>query len=162
MVRPDVIASHVENLLEHMLETDHLVTDVPGQWSVRDGTALYTVRVKNQASPTVEVFSIALDGIRPTRALYERINDLNLRATHSRWFVEGNRVIVAGELVGETLDAEELASTCREVAISANEEGKALHEVFGGVLSFPAEPDATGQVPAAADPPDDEPTGLYL
>jgi hypothetical protein len=156
MVRPDVIASHVENLLEGMLETDHVVPDNPGQWSIRAGTALYTVRVKDQTSPNVEVYAVALEGVRPTRALYERINDLNLRSSHSRWFVEGHRVVVAGELVGETLDAEELASTCREVAINADQEGQALHEVFGGTLRFPVADDAVDE------PPNTAPTGMYL
>jgi hypothetical protein len=157
MVRPDVIASHVETLLERMLGADHLPQDVDREWSVRSGTAMYTVRVKDQPNPNVEVFSVALDGVRPTRALYERLNEFNLHAAHSRWFVEGRRVIVAGELVGETLDPEELVSTCNEVATSADQGGQQLHESFGGALRFPAD-----GVAARGSSANEESTGGYL
>ncbi len=144
MVRPDVIASHVETLLEHMLDIDHVVPDTPGQWSVRNGTALYTVRVKEADRPHVEVFSVAVDGVKPSKALYERINDFNARASHGRWFLEGDKVIVAGELVGETLDVEELTCTCSEVGYGADHGGQVLQGEFGGAVRFPPEDSPDG------------------
>jgi hypothetical protein len=160
MVRPDVIASHVEALLERMLDTDHVVPDAPGQWSVRNGSALYTVRVKDAERPHVEVFAVVVEGVRPTKALYERLNDYNARASHGRWFLEGDKVVVAGELVGETLDVEELTCTCSEVGYGADHGGQALQAEFGGIVRFPPEQ-------AAEDVPNEHtiteaPNGGYL
>lgn len=158
MVRSDVIASHVETLLERMLDTKDLAQDRPGEWSIRNGTALYTVRVKDDVQhPHVEVYSIAVDGVKPTKALYERINQFNANASHSRWFLDGTRVIVAGELIGETLDPEELQCTCSEVALGADQGGQVLSEAFGGEVSFPADTEEPHDKPDLG-----EPTGLYL
>src|SRR5436190_19337415 len=116
MIKPEVVANHVEALLEAMLGSKALNRGSDGEWPIRQGTALYSVRVRvEEQRPHVEVYSVALAGVKESKRLYARLNELNQKTSHSRWFLDGHNVVVAAELLGETLDVEELSCTCGEV-----------------------------------------------
>jgi hypothetical protein len=163
VVRSDVVQSHVESLLERMLDDRNLRRDDDGSWPMRNGSALYRVSVGGGEHPHVEVWSVAVEGVRPTKALYERINDYNRRSSHGRWFLADDRVVVTSELVGETLDLEELTCSCEEIGAAADVGGLELQRDFGGRVSFAPAPEAAPATgPAGAPPPRDEGTGGYL
>jgi len=157
MAKPEVIAAHVGRLMERWLAVDRCDPDEDGVWRVRNNTASYHVRVLQGERPHVQVYSVVADGVRVTKPLLLAMNELNERSSHARWFVAGDRVITASELVGDTLDYEEFACTVGEVASAADSEGPRLASNFGGQTAFPAE-----GAPATAGGPGAETTGGYL
>jgi len=127
MSKIDLVSSHVETLLEQLLQTDHVQRCDDGGWTFCFGhSTTCRVRVLDRHDPRVEVYAVAAEEMRPTKALLARLNDLNAEARRSRWFAADGMVVVTHEMVGETLEYEEFVATCREVATGA--EGFATSE----------------------------------
>jgi len=160
MVKREVIQNHVKTLLERMLDTHELRSTTDGEWPIRYKSALYNVRVKPGDSPHVEAYAIALDGVKATKPLLETLNEINVNASHVRAFWIGDRVVVAGEAVGETLDHEELACLCDEVGALANDIGPALKARFGGDTAFPDDGEKDPEASTAT--PTEGSSGGYL
>jgi hypothetical protein len=135
----DVVQSHVEVLMARMLETDDLKINPCHEIPVIYRSTVYKVRValSPQPAPHVEVFAVALDEVDPDPGLYEALNTINRKLSHARAFYAERKVIIAGELYGETLDLPELTCTCDEVAAVADHEGPRLAAVFGGHVARP-------------------------
>lgn len=144
MSKREVVQSHVEVLMGRMLETDELKINACGEIPVCYGSTVYKVRVAlaPREAPHVEVFAVVLDEVDPDPGLYEALNTMNRKLSHARAFFAERRVVIAGELYGETLDLPELACTCDEVAAVADYEGPRLAAIFGGKV---ARPDHVGE-----------------
>ena len=135
MIKHDVVWSHVEALLERMLGVDSVAHD-DGAWPIRTGHGAYTVRVNGPRHPHVEVFAVALHDLAMTREAFLEVNDLNARSSHVRWFLDADRLIVASELVGGTLDYEELVCVCEEVRCFINEVVPGVAQKIDGKLPY--------------------------
>ena len=134
MSKKDVVQSHIEVLMQQFLEVDHLHVDDDGDIPVRAGNAVYTVRVAKheQINPHVEAYAIVVDDVDADPGLYEALNSLNRRLSHSRAFWTDRKVVLAGEVVGVGLELPALGCLCEEIAMAANHEGPALAKTFGG------------------------------
>lgn len=131
----DVVQSHVECLVQEMLEVDELKVRPDGQIGVSTESGAYTVRVLDYGpTPHVEVFSVLLTEIDKDPGLLEKLNDLNARCCHTRIFWAERRVVVAGELVGATAEGAGLSCLCDEVAHVIDNCAPDIRAVFGGLL----------------------------
>jgi hypothetical protein len=135
----DVVQSHIEVLMEQILETDHLVVCPTGEIPVTFRTATYNVRVSPHQfkAPHVEVYAVAVAGVDADPGLYEALNEINRKASHARAFWSDRKVVVASELYGETLSREELECSCDEIGVIADVEGPRLAATFGGTICNP-------------------------
>lgn len=135
MSRQAVIQSHLEALMQQVLEVEELHVADRGYVHVTTGEGSYTVRVCPTCSePHIEVFGIAVRDVAADPGLFEAVNDLNRGASHARVFWTGDRVVVAGELLGASADVASLRCLCNEVAGLVDEHGPKLAEVFGGLV----------------------------
>ena len=135
MSRQAVIQSHLEALMQQVLEVEELHVADNGSVHVTTDLGSYTVRVcPSCPEPHIEVFSVAVRDVAADPGLYEAVNDLNRVASHARLFWTGERVIVAGELLGASADVASLRCLCNEVAGLVDREAPKLAEVFGGVV----------------------------
>ena len=131
--RQAVIQSHLEALMQEILGVDELYVDDRGHVPVSTEVAGYTVRLCPSCdTPHIEVFSVAIEDVPADPGLYEALNDINRGLSHARIFWVDDRVIVAGELLGESADSRGLHCLCDEVARVADHHGPRLAETFGG------------------------------
>lgn len=136
MGKRDVVQSHLEVLMEQLLETEELSVDDDGDVPVRHGSATWVARVRDRGStPHIEVFSVVVADVDQDPGLLEALNDLNRRLVHCRAFHADRAVVVAGELVGETCALADLECLAMEVAAAAVDQGPALARTFGGHLA---------------------------
>lgn len=136
MLRP-----YLEQVLKAHLGVDELVTDGDGDYPIRYGSAKYFVRLSDEQPPVVRVYSHVLVGVKGTAKLYQALNRINQHISFARVFHQGRAVLVATELLAETLDPEELAMACRSIANLADEHDTELQAAFGGETMFGEVPD---------------------
>lgn len=144
MGRIDRIRPYVEKLLREGFGIPDLGPDADGDYPFRFRSAGYYVRLFNEQSPTVQLFSIVVRDIKRSPKLLAALNDVNAKASFVRVYWLDQRVVVATELVAETLDAEELGNACNVVGQLADAIGKGIVAEFGGKLLFeePSDPEA--------------------
>ncbi|MCW2779116.1 MAG: hypothetical protein JWN17_2841, partial [Frankiales bacterium] len=136
--KADVVQSHLEVLMEQLLETEDLQVDDDGDIGVEHASAVWWARVRPRAgAPHIEVFSVAVTDVAPDPGLLEALNDLNGRLSHCRAFHADRKVVVAGELVGEWATLDDLVCLSGEVSSTAHREGPLLVKTFGGSVARP-------------------------
>jgi len=150
MDRSALVRSHVETLLESVTGKPQVKPDADGDYAVRFQNALYFVRILGTEHPVVQVFAIAVDGAGQGAELYEVLNQINSQLTFARVFAKDGKIVVASELLGESLDADELGSACAAVARAADHFGPILAKQFGGELPFEHQKEADYQPPSEA------------
>ena len=141
MARLDRIRPYLEKLLKEGFDLPELTPDPDGDYPFRFHSAGYYVRLINEASPTVQVFSVVLREVKRSAKLFNAVNDINGQIAFARVYVVDHQVVVATELVAETLDAEELGNACNIVGRIADKVGSELHAEFGGHILFEGEED---------------------
>jgi hypothetical protein len=114
------------------------------------------VRVSGDTSPTVRVVGVAAHSVSEGPDLFAQLNDINGTIEFSRAFCRDATVFITTELVGETLDIEELDTALKRVASGADYFGPKVVEKCGGETPTPESPP-----PASASQPTPSPTG-YL
>lgn len=157
MDRSAMVRSHVETLLEKVTGNPQVKPDPDGDYAIRFQNALYFVRIVGSEHPVVQVFAVAVDGAEPRAELYHVLNQINSQLKFARIFAVDGKVVMASELLGVTIDVDELASACAAVAQAADHFGPILAKEFGGELPFEHAKEPAYQAPA--DPPG---TGGYL
>jgi hypothetical protein len=138
--KKDVVQSHIEVLMHEYLRTDELQVDCDGDIPVRYHSAVYTVRLAprdNSCQPHVEVYAVVVSDVDADPGLYEALNAINRKLSHARAFWAERKVIIAGELVGTSLDLPALGCVCDEVSMAAHMEGPTLAKTFGGRVGCP-------------------------
>lgn len=151
MARLDRIRPYLEKLLSEGFGIPDLAPDPDGDYPFRFRSAGYYVRLINEKSPTVQVFSIALREVKRSPKLFTAVNDINAHIAFARVYVVDRQVVVATELVAETIDAEELGNACNIVGRVADEFGPLLQKEFGGRVLFDEELEQPSGVPAVAE-----------
>lgn len=140
MSRTAVIQSHLEALMQQLLDVEELQVTPRGLIEVVTEKAAYTVRLCPSCDePHIEAFSIPIRDVPADPGLFEALNGLNRGLAHCRVFWVGEQVIVAGELLGASADLEGLRCLCNEVAGVAGHEASELIETFGGTRGWTEE-----------------------
>jgi hypothetical protein len=119
--------------MHEYLEVEELKVDDDDEITVSYGTAAYAARIRSDRSePHIEVYSVVLTEVDIDPGLLEALNEINRTLGHTRVFWHHNNVVMAGELVGFSTTAADLACLCQEIGRRADVDGQALCSVFGG------------------------------
>jgi hypothetical protein len=159
-VRAEMVRAYVETLLERLTGNEKVVADKDGDYPVRYKDALYFVRLVGEVDPVVQVFATAVTGIPSTPALLEQLNEINSSIRFARVFWVHEQVLVEADLIGSTVDPEEMDSACRAVATITDHFGPLIAQAHGGKTAFADEK----KEPAGSseDKPVEHGTGLYM
>ncbi|MGH8993639.1 MAG: T3SS (YopN, CesT) and YbjN peptide-binding chaperone 1 [Acidimicrobiia bacterium] len=163
MVRSEVIRPYLEKLLSEMLGQG-VTPDESGAYPIRTGTGGYFVSLDDSGAPLVRVWTpLALD-VRKSAKLLDLLNQLNVGATGARAFWVDGQVVVATEMVAETLHPQDLHLACGTVGEAAERFGPQLAAQFGGRTLFALPGGAVEEEAPAADttPAPEEPEVLAL
>ena len=153
-VRSEVIRPYLEKLLSEMLGQG-VSADETGAYPIRTGTGGYFVSLDDTGAPMVRVWTpLALD-VRKSAKLLDCLNQLNVGATGARAFWVDGQVVVATEMVAETLHPQDLHLACGTVGEAAERFGPQLAAQFGGRTLFPpalAPAEEEAPAPVTAEP----------
>jgi hypothetical protein len=139
--RLDRIRPYLEKLLREGFAIPDLAPDDEGDYPFRFRSAGYYVRLYNEAAPTIQLFSVVVRDIKKSPKLLSELNDLNAGMAYVRVYWVNHQVVVATELVAETLDAEELGNACNIVGRVADGIGPRLASEYGGHVLFEGDDD---------------------
>ncbi|MDQ1437646.1 MAG: hypothetical protein QOK43_1275 [Acidimicrobiaceae bacterium] len=162
MGRLDRIRPYLEKLLREGFNIPDLAPDPEGDYPLRYRSAGYYVRLMNELSPTVQVFSVALRDAKRSAKLFTAVNDINAHIAYARAYVVDRQVVVATELVADTLDAEELGNACTIIGRIADKIGPELQAQFGGHVLFEDGPDQPVDGTAGSNTDEPKPNAGYL
>jgi hypothetical protein len=141
------LRSRVEGMLRE-IGVENLVTDPTGGWPIRRGSAVCVVRIVKPQPPLprlVQIVSPLVTGVSVSPQLLAALNDINLQIPVARVAWGGDAIVVAAEVVADTLDREELGAALEVVSRLADTYDEQLQAMFGGELAGRA------WAPAAAD-----------
>ena len=159
MVRSEVIRPYLEKLLSEMLGQG-VVADETGAYPIRTGTGGYFVSLDDSGAPMIRIWTpVALD-VRKSAKLLDTLNQLNVGATAARAFWVDGQVVVATEMVAETLHPQDLQLACGTVGEAAERFGPQLAAQFGGRTLFAASGQTVEE--ETAPPTQEEPEVLAL
>ena len=153
MAKREMVEAHVENLLKRITGNEQLRRDDDGDWPFGLKHSVMYVRVSGDTDPTVNVFGVAAHSVPEGPELFKMLNDLNGTVQFSRAMWRKGEVVIATELVGESLDIEELQMAVDRVSAGADHFGPQIVEACGG---------ETVRKPPADEPSAPGPTGQYL
>jgi hypothetical protein len=102
----------VEAALCRFLGAPSIALDPAGNYPVPTGTTMLFVRILPFEPPVVRVFAAVFRGMAPTPGLLAAINELNAELLFCRALVVNGEVIVATELRGTAISADDVAWGC--------------------------------------------------
>ena len=135
-MRSEVIRPYLERLIGQWLEEPVPGPDEEGRYHVRVNTSGFMVEIVDFEPTLVRMWSPVVLGVGKSVELLEVLNGLNANGLGLRIFHRDQEVILATELVAETLDARELHFGCHLIASAAERLGPELVAIFGGETLF--------------------------
>jgi Putative bacterial sensory transduction regulator len=159
VARLDVIRPFVEKAVAEYIGTkpDDLMVNEDGSIPIRRGSTAYYVRLMDGSPPMVQVYSTILYDVQKSPELFERLNEINAETMFARAFWTGDSVVVATEMVADSIDTEQLANACGVVGTVSDHFDDELRSSFGGRTIFNDESDGPAGEPP--DPDDDRSAG---
>jgi hypothetical protein len=140
MAKKEMVEAHVEKLLKRITGNDDLKRDADGDWPFDLNRAFMYVRVSGDTGPTVRVVGVAAHSVPEGPDVFGQLNEINNSIEFSRAFWQNGTVFVTTELVGESLDIEELQMALNRVASGADYFGPKVVEMCGGETPTPESP----------------------
>lgn len=157
--RDDVLdlADRVRTVVSTMLksDTDRLQIDSDGDITIRAGSAMVFVRVRDNP-PLVDVFSPVLTEVEPTERLYVKLSELTNRMPIGRLYCADDTVWASIPVFGRNFQATHLMLAVQVMTGLADELDDRLHGEFGGKRFF-----GEGDKPVRRDDSEHR-TGMYL
>ena len=135
-MRSEVIRPYIERLIGQWLEEPVMPADEEGRYHVRVNTSGFLVEIVDFEPTLVRMWSPVVIGIPVSIGLLEMLNGLNANGLGLRIYFTDDQVILATELVAETLDARELHFACHLLASAAERLGPELVALYGGETLF--------------------------
>lgn len=138
MARLEVLRPFVEQTLAQYLGLEKVQVWDDGTIPIRAGSTVVNVRLMEGEGdkPLLQVYSPLLHDIERTPALLERLNEMNTQLAFTRAFWLDRQVILARDLLAETLDKEQVSHACSYVSLAADFWDETLKKDFGGELFF--------------------------
>ena len=143
MTRLEVLQPFVEKTVSEYLGIEKVQVWEDGTIPIRSGTTIVNVRLVQGESPShpiLQVYSPMLSEIDSSPELLTKLNDVNANLTFVRAFWTDRQVILAMELLAESLDRDQVAHAVSLVSLAANFWDSELNEAFGGTTYFAEEP----------------------
>ena len=137
-MRSDVIRPYLERVLGEWLEQPLPAPDEDGRYFVQVNTSGFIVEIVDFEPTLVRMWSPVVVRIEESIGLLGMLNGLNAKGLGLRIFHTEEQVILATELVAETLDTRELHFACHLLASAAERLGPELVSLFGGQTLFAA------------------------
>ena len=113
---PEDLTPLVETALRQFLGTATVALDESGNYPLTIGTTSLFVRILPSSPPLVRVFAPVFAGMAPTPGLLEAVNETNTEVSFCRVLYLNGQVIVAMEVRGVGISADDLAHACFVVA----------------------------------------------
>lgn len=141
MVKREMVVAYVDNLLKRLTGNDELKRDSDGDWPFNLKSSVMFVRVTADAEPIVRVWGVGAKDVPASEKLFTLLNGINhdIQFARAFWAKEGT-IFIATELVGESIDAEELDTALQRVASGIEFFGHKIIDVCGGNLVNPPQP----------------------
>jgi hypothetical protein len=157
VARLDIIKPYVERAVAEYIGTpaDELTINENGSIPIRRGSTAYYVRLLDGAPPMVQVYATMLYEVPKSPELLDRLNEINAETMFARAFWSGEQIIVATELVADSVDKDQIANACGVVGTVSDHFDDELRTRFGGQTIFPSEDDLGSKAGAGADEDDD-------
>jgi hypothetical protein len=135
-MRSDIIRPYIERLIGDWLEGPVMATDDEGRYHVRVNTSGFIVEIVEFEPTLVRLWSPVVMGVEKSPELLDMLNGLNASGLGLRAFHTDDKVVLATELVAETLHAREMHFACHLLAGAAERLGPELVALFGGQTLF--------------------------
>lgn len=131
------LADRVRAVVAAMQKTDveHLQVDADGDVSIRAGSAMVFVRVR-ETPPLADVFSPVLTEVEPTEQLYVRLSELTNRMPIGRLYCTDDTVWASVPVFGRNFQPSHLMLAVQVMMGLADELDDRLHGEFGGKRFF--------------------------
>jgi hypothetical protein len=136
----EVVRPFVEKVTAELLGLEKLQVMDDGTIPVRMGSSSFFLRLLGLEDPTLQVYSPVLTEVKKTPELLERLNEINAGSTFVRAFWVDDQVMIATELVADTLDKQELSNAIDVVSDMADAIDDELQKAFGGTTTFKDDP----------------------
>ena len=157
MTRLEVLQPFVEKTVAAYLGIEQVQVWEDGTIPIRSGTTIVNVRLvegENPSHPILQVYSPMLSEIDNSPELLTKLNEVNANLTFVRAFWTDRQVILAMELLAESLDRDQVAHAVSLVSLAGNFWDSELNKTFGGKTYFAEDPaPAAGAAPAGAPAP---------
>jgi hypothetical protein len=159
MTRLEVLQPFVEKTVAEYLGIEKVQVWEDGTIPIRSGSTIVNVRLvqgENPSRPILQVYSPLLSELDSSPELLTKLNEVNANLTFVRAFWTDRQVILAMELLAETLDRDQVAHAVSLVSLAGNFWDSELNKAFGGKTYFaeepvpPADPAASGAAPPPA------------
>jgi len=149
MARLDVIRPYVEKTVAEYIgaRPDELLVNQDGSIPIRRGSTAYYVRLLDGMPPMVQVYSTVLYEVPKSPELLDRLNEINSEAMFARAFWTADQVVVATELVADSIDTKQIENACGVVGTIADHYDNELRTSFGGKTIFDVESTSDGDDP---------------
>jgi hypothetical protein len=153
MTRLEVLQPFVEKTVAEYLGIEQVQVWEDGTIPIRSGTTIVNVRLvegENPSHPILQVYSPMLSEIDSSSELLTKLNEVNSNLTFVRAFWTDRQVVLAMELLAESLDRDQVAHAVSLVSLAGNFWDSELNKAFGGKTYFAEEPAPAGSpgVPA--------------
>lgn len=135
-MRSEVIRPYVERLISEWMEEPLAGPDDEGRYLVRVNTSGFIVEIVDFEPTLVRLWSPVVIRIEKSIDLLEMLNGLNANGLGLRIYHTDDQVILATELVAETLGARGMHFACHLLASAAERLGPELATLYGGETLF--------------------------
>jgi hypothetical protein len=143
MTRLEVLQPFVEKTVAEYLGIEQVQVWEDGTIPIRSGTTIVNVRLvegENASHPILQVYSPMLSEIDSSSELLTKLNEVNSNLTFVRAFWTDRQVVLAMELLAESLDRDQVAHAVSLVSLAGNFWDSELNKTFGGKTYFAEEP----------------------
>jgi Putative bacterial sensory transduction regulator len=151
VTRLEVLQPFVEKTVAEYLGAEDVHVWEDGTIPIRSGTTVVNVRLvqgEDPARPMLQVYSPLLSEVDGSPELLAKLNDVNAKLSFVRAFWTDRTVILAMELLAESLDRDQVAHAVSLVSLAGDFWDSELNESFGGSTYFAEEP-TDGNAPKA-------------
>ena len=138
MARLDIIRPYVEDAVAEYIgaRRDDLTVNEDGSIPIRRGSTAYNVRLLDGRPPMVQVYATVLYDVPKSPELLDRLNEINAESMFARAFWSGEQVVVATEMVADSVDKDQIANACVVVGSISDQYDGELQTKFGGKTIF--------------------------
>lgn len=125
-------------MIERITGVEKALPDRDGDYLIKTQSAGFFARVDGADSPIIRLFSIVVDGVAGSPALFEALNAINTQLAFLRAMWVRDQILIEGELLALSAELADFDEVCRRVAFATDRFGPELIARHGGKPFFEA------------------------